>query len=91
MDAAPDPVVYAVPGSPLVAERSVELLRADDRVDVTVLPALSFLDLAWAALGVDPLAAGVRLMDASVFGDVAARERVPTCWPSAGRATSSPR
>ena len=83
-DAAPESVVYAVPGSPLVAERSVELLRADDRVDVTVLPALSFLDLAWAALGIDPLAVGVRLMDASDFGDVAARERGPyllaQCW-----------
>src|SRR5256885_16174747 len=27
-------VLYAVPGSPLVAERSVELLLADERVDV---------------------------------------------------------
>ena len=83
-DAAPEPVVYAVPGSPLVAERSVELLRADDRVEVTVLPALSFLDLAWVALGIDPLAAGVRLLDAAAFGDVAARERGPfllaQCW-----------
>jgi len=48
--AAPQPVVYAVPGSPLIAERTVELLRADARVEVTALPALSFLDLAWAAL-----------------------------------------
>ena len=66
--AAPEPVVYAVPGSPLVAERTVELLRADDRVEVTVVPALSFLDLAWAALGIDPLAEGVRLVDAGRFG-----------------------
>ena len=83
-DAAPVPIVYAVPGSPLVAERSVELLRADDRVAVTVLPALSFLDLAWAALGIDPLAVGVRLVDAAAFGEVAARERGPfllaQCW-----------
>jgi tetrapyrrole methylase family protein/MazG family protein len=82
--AAPDPVVYAVPGSPLVAERTVELLRADDRVEVTVVPALSFLDLAWAALGVDPLAAGVRLVDAAAFGPVVAAERGPflvaQCW-----------
>jgi len=81
--AAPDPVVYAVPGSPLVAERTVELLRADDRVDVTVLPALSFLDLAWAALGIDPLAEGVRLVDAAAFGP-AADENGPflvgQCW-----------
>lgn len=83
-DAAPEPVVYAVPGSPLVAERSVELLRSDDRVGVTVVPALSFLDLAWAALGIDPLAEGVRLVDASVFGSSAAGERGPflvaQCW-----------
>ena len=36
LEAAPEPVVYAVPGSPLVAERTVELLRADGRVEVTV-------------------------------------------------------
>ncbi len=83
-DAAPEPVVYAVPGSPLVAERTVELLRADDRVDVTVVPAPSFLDFAWAALGIDPLSEGVRLVDAGAFAAVAARERGPflvaQCW-----------
>ena len=42
-------VLYAVPGSPRVAERSVDLLAADPRVEVDVLPALSFLDLAWSA------------------------------------------
>ncbi len=83
-EAAPEPVVYAVPGSPLVAERSVELLRADGRVEVTVLPALSFLDLAWAALGIDPLAEAVRLVDAGAFGGVAAHGGGPflvaQCW-----------
>ena len=64
---APEPVTYAVPGSPLVAERTVELLRRDPRVDVTVVPALSFLDLAWERLGIDPLSAGVRLVDAEQF------------------------
>ena len=83
-EAAPDPVVYAVPGSPLVAERSVELLRVDERVDVTIVPALSFLDLAWAALGIDPVAEGVRLVDAAAFESVAATECGPflvgQCW-----------
>jgi tetrapyrrole methylase family protein/MazG family protein len=82
--ASPERVVYAVPGSPLVAERTVELLRADARVEVTIVPALSFLDLAWAALGIDPLASGVRLVDAANFADVAATERGPflvaQCW-----------
>ncbi len=70
-------VLYAVPGSPLVAERTVELLLSDDRVDVRVLPALSFLDLAWAALGVDPVACGVRMVDGRRFAVEAAGERGP--------------
>ena len=70
-------VVYAVPGSPLVAERTVELLRSDDRVDVRLVPALSFLDLAWAALGVDPIAEGVRVVDGRRFAVEAAGERGP--------------
>jgi tetrapyrrole methylase family protein/MazG family protein len=82
--ASPEAVVYAVPGSPLVAERTVELLRADARVEVTIVPGLSFLDLAWSALGIDPLTAGVRLVDAADFAEVAATERGPflvaQCW-----------
>ena len=70
-------VLYAVPGSPVVAERSVELLAVDGRVDVEIVPALSFLDLTWARLGVDPLAAGVRLVDGHRFGTEAAGERGP--------------
>jgi tetrapyrrole methylase family protein/MazG family protein len=84
VEAAPDPVVYAVPGSPLVGERSVDLLRADGRVEVTAWPALSFLDLAWAALGIDPLAEGVHLVDAGAFGSVAPGRDGPflvaQCW-----------
>ncbi len=70
-------VVYAVPGSPLVAERTVELLRADSRVELEIVPALSFLDLVWARLGVDPLAASVRLVDGQRFAVDAAGERGP--------------
>jgi tetrapyrrole methylase family protein/MazG family protein len=79
-----EPVVYGVPGSPLVAERTVELLRADRRVDVTIVPAVSFLDLAWGRLGVDPIAVGVRLVDGTRFEAEAAGERGPLlvaqCW-----------
>lgn len=80
----PGGIVYGVPGSPLIAERTVELLRADPRVAVTVVPALSFLDLAWERVGVDPLAAGVRLVDGTRFAEDAAGERGPLlvaqCW-----------
>lgn len=72
-------VLYAVPGSPVVAERTVELLleRAPEGVDVEIVPALSFLDLAWARLRVDPVAAGVRVVDGHRFAVEAAGERGP--------------
>jgi tetrapyrrole methylase family protein/MazG family protein len=65
-------VLYAVPGSPAVAERSVELLRADPRVRTHVLPALSVVDLAWARLGVDPVSTGARIVDGHRFAAEAA-------------------
>jgi tetrapyrrole methylase family protein / MazG family protein len=68
---------YAVPGSPMVLERTVELLREDPRVDADVVAGLSFLDLAWERLGVDPVNAGVRLVDAQNFATNAAGERAP--------------
>jgi len=70
-------VLYAVPGSPAVAERTVELLRVDGRVHCEVLPALSCADLAWARLGVDPLADGARIIDGHRFAEQAAGERGP--------------
>lgn len=70
-------VLYAVPGSPLVAEHTVELLLDDDRVEIEVLPALSFLDLAWVRLGIDPVERGVRVIDGHRFAVEAAGERGP--------------
>ena len=43
-------IVYAVPGSPYVAERSVELLLEEDP---RVFPGASFLDVVCGALGID--------------------------------------
>lgn len=70
-------VVYAVPGSPLVLERSVQYLRADGRIDIDLVPAISFLDSAWARLGIDPVESGVRLVDGHTFARDAAGERGP--------------
>ena len=70
-------VLYAVPGSPGVLERSVELLQQDGRVEVDVLPGVSFLELAWVRLGVDPVDLGARLVDGHRFAAMAAGERGP--------------
>ena len=72
-------VVYAVPGSPSVAERTVALLRSRagaDVVEVEVVPAMSFLDLAWSHVG-DPVASGIRLVDGHRFVEEAGGERGP--------------
>ena len=70
-------VLYAVPGSPLVLERSVGRLRDDDRSECTVLPAMSFLDVAFARLGIDPIESAVRLIDGHEFVTAAAGDRGP--------------
>jgi tetrapyrrole methylase family protein/MazG family protein len=59
-------VVYAVPGSPLVAEKTVPLIReqaAAAGITATILPAMSFLDVLYARLGIDPQN-GLTIMDA---------------------------
>jgi tetrapyrrole methylase family protein/MazG family protein len=73
-------ILYAVPGSPRVLERTVDLLAAeaaDGRVELDVLPAMSFVDLAWVRLGMDPYEQGVRLVDGHRFAAAAAGERGP--------------
>ena len=73
-------VLYAVPGSPAVAERTVVLLReaaAAGRIELDVVPALSFVDLAWARLGVDPVSSGARIVDGHRFAVEAAGSSGP--------------
>ena len=43
-------ILFAVPGSPLVLERTVRNLLERDDIDCHVEPAISFLDDAWRAL-----------------------------------------
>ncbi len=70
--AAGGPVVYAVPGSAIVGERAVPMIRrraADAGIAVTVVPGLSFLDLAYIAVGVDPITDGAQILDARDLPD----------------------
>lgn len=59
-------VVYAVPGSPLVGERTVPMIRErveDAGIPVEVVPAESFVDAICAAAGIDALFDGLRVID----------------------------
>jgi len=70
--AADGPVVYAVPGSAVVGERTVPMIiaRAEEAgIPVTVIPGTSFLDLAYLAAGVDPIADGLQVLDARDLPD----------------------
>ncbi len=58
-------VAYAVPGSPSVAERTVALLRGVG-IDIEIVPGISFADIAWNRLGIDPMT-GARVIDARTF------------------------
>ncbi len=71
-------IVYVTPGSPLVAERTVVLLRERaeaERVPITILPGMSFIEPLCARLGVDPVE-GLLLMDAAEL------DRLPMDWPT---------
>ena len=62
-------LVYAVPGSPMVAERTVVLLREKVQgTDVTleILPGMSFVEVLYGKLGIDPIA-GLTIIDAEDF------------------------
>ena len=70
-------ILYAVPGSPFLAERTVQLLTEQTEVEVEVFPSLSFVDLAWSCLKIDPMEIGVRIVDAHRFATEAAGDRGP--------------
>lgn len=59
-------IVYAVPGSPLVAERTVVLLRElakETDIAVDILPGMSFVEVMYTRLGIDPIE-GLTILDA---------------------------
>jgi tetrapyrrole methylase family protein/MazG family protein len=62
-----EPVVYAVPGHPLVAEATTRRLLALARergVQTRTVPGLSFIEPVCEALELDPLEGGLQLIDA---------------------------
>ena len=65
-------VVYAVPGSASVGERAVSALRTlakERQIEMTVMSGASFLDLAYIACAIDPIADGLQVLDARALPD----------------------
>ncbi|MCL5958130.1 MAG: nucleoside triphosphate pyrophosphohydrolase [Chloroflexi bacterium] len=74
---SPSPVLYAVPGHPLVGETSVRrllTLAREKSLAVRIIPGLSFLDAVFATLQLDPLQAGIGVLDALEVAAVPAGE-----------------
>ena len=66
------PVVYAVPGSAIVGERTVPMLAAaaaEAAITMEIRPGESFIDLACASVGVDPISDGLQVLDARSLPD----------------------
>lgn len=77
--AADHDVVYAVPGSPVVAEKTVLMLEAQAPqagISVEVLPGMSFLEVLYTELRMDPVN-GVMILDSSDMDKLTARQDIP--------------
>ncbi|MEK4800276.1 nucleoside triphosphate pyrophosphohydrolase [Oceanobacillus sp. FSL K6-0118] len=59
-------IVYTVPGHPMLAERTVQLLLEQDEVDVNVDGGQSYLDALFTALRIDPIE-GFQFLDGTSF------------------------
>ncbi|WP_239618996.1 nucleoside triphosphate pyrophosphohydrolase [Cohnella mopanensis] len=73
-------IIYAVPGHPMVAERTVQLLRqraSGEGVELKLLGGESFLDQAFTRLGFDPIE-GFQLLDAADLTREHLRPRIHT-------------
>lgn len=59
-------IVYAVPGHPMVAEKTVQMLLDTPNVDVQVIGGQSYLDDLFTSLRIDPIE-GFQMIDATDF------------------------
>ena len=60
------PIIYTVPGHPMLAEKTVQLLLEDSEAEVEITGGQSFLDDLFTSLGIDPIE-GFQFMDATSF------------------------
>ena len=83
--AAQQPLIYAVPGHPLIGESSVQLvlrLARERNLSTAIVAGLSFIEPVCTAVGLDPFDAGTQLVDATLLAalrpDEIAGKVVPT-------------
>ncbi|MGM8213037.1 nucleoside triphosphate pyrophosphohydrolase [Virgibacillus sp. W0430] len=60
------PIIYAVPGHPMLAEQTVQLLLDEPDVEVDVVGGHSYLDALFTALKIDPID-GFQFIDGASF------------------------
>ena len=71
------PIIYAVPGHPLIGELSVQLvlrLAQERHLSTTIVAGLSFIEPVCTAVGLDPFDAGTQLIDATTLAALRADE-----------------
>lgn len=61
-----EPILYAVPGHPMLAEQTVQLLLEQTDVEVKLIGGQSYLDDLFTALKIDPID-GFQFVDGSTF------------------------
>ncbi len=75
--AARQPLIYAVPGHPLIGEYTVQLLLRQARergLTTRIVAGLSFLEPVCAALELDPFTLGAQIVDATALGGLSHEE-----------------
>jgi tetrapyrrole methylase family protein/MazG family protein len=83
--ATKEPIIYAVPGHPLIGESSVQLvlqLARQRGLSTKIIAGLSFLEPVCTALELDPIMVGTQIIDATVLAaldsDEIAGKIIPT-------------
>jgi len=83
--AAQQPIIYAVPGHPLIGESSVQLVLTMARergLRTTIVAGVSFLEPVCTAVNLDPFDAGTQMLDATILAalrpDEIAGKVIPT-------------
>src|SRR5699024_2241250 len=61
-----EPIIYTVPGHPLVAEKTVQRLLANKSTKINISGGQSYLDAMFTTLQIDPIE-GLQFMDANAF------------------------